>query len=259
MNYARIAVLDVDGVLAPHGEPISKRTRDLLRQIHNYSKIALASGKPAPYLEGLARGMGLTKTIIIGENGGVIYIPQEMSEIIFQDVDRRELTHFKLDLDKRFNNAIRYQQNMINITIFPNTSISVTEIGDECRKILRHYNFEKDLKLYIHVDSIDVVPRELDKQWAIDRISIALKIPLSRFIAVGDGINDIGMLSYVKSHNGTSISVGKDPDVKRSAQINFDTGLEALNYILIELEKSSGSLAQKTKDERSESDALALG
>ena len=54
-----LMICDVDGVLALPGRPIERETAELLQKIAVRAKIALASGKPAAYLEGLARGMGL--------------------------------------------------------------------------------------------------------------------------------------------------------------------------------------------------------
>jgi hydroxymethylpyrimidine pyrophosphatase-like HAD family hydrolase len=78
MKYGRMVVLDVDGVLAKHAEPISDEVRNLVKAISKYSEIAIASGKPAPYLEGLNRGIGLINATIIGENGGVVYLPTNL-------------------------------------------------------------------------------------------------------------------------------------------------------------------------------------
>ena len=77
MKAKHVVILDVDGVLAEHGQPVSSEISGLVRGISQRSLIALASGKPASYLEGLSRGMGLSNVIIIGENGGVIYFPRK--------------------------------------------------------------------------------------------------------------------------------------------------------------------------------------
>ena len=55
MKSKKIILLDVDGVLAEHGKPIPFEVSEVLKEISKRSKIVFASGKPAPYLEGLAR------------------------------------------------------------------------------------------------------------------------------------------------------------------------------------------------------------
>ena len=77
MKAKHVVILDVDGVLAKHGQPVSSEVSRLVREISQRSLIVLASGKPASYLEGLSRGIGLSNVIIIGENGGIIYFPRK--------------------------------------------------------------------------------------------------------------------------------------------------------------------------------------
>jgi HAD superfamily hydrolase (TIGR01484 family) len=225
MNYCRLVVLDVDGVLAQHSEPIGDEIRGLLTQISRYSEIALASGKPAPYLDGLARGIGLINTVVIGENGGAIYIPKTMEDILFCNRENIWIKHLKYELNNHMKNRIRYQQNIINITIFPKPPTMVKDVERECRKIIDQHNLNKNLKIFEHADSID-------KSWAIEVVSNKLKIPICKIIAVGDGINDIGMLKKVKDNKGISLSVGLNSEVMDVAEKNFRTGYETLKYIL---------------------------
>lgn len=236
MVYKRIVVLDVDGVLAAHGQPISREVAVLLKKISKISTLAFASGKPAPYLEGLARGIGLRDTIVVGENGGVIYIPQKELLTQFPEGDdkiKQMLSNLEWDLQTNLGKDILFQQNVVNITIFPKRSITVSKIQKECDNIFnRHPSFKDFFKMYVHVDSVDLVPKKLDKGWALDVISNEMDISISKFIAVGDGPNDLELLKKVNLYNGLSICVGNDPELLRFSRKKFKTGHEALKYIL---------------------------
>jgi HAD superfamily hydrolase (TIGR01484 family) len=247
MTDKGIVVLDVDGVLAPHGHPVSEEVARLLKKISNSSTMAFASGKPSPYLEGLARGIGLRDTIIVGENGGVIYIPQKKQLTQFLDCNdsiKEILSDLKMELEANMKNSIIFQQNLVNITIFPKNNTTVSDILEGCNNILSDHHVYRDLlKMYIHVDSIDLVPKGLDKSWALEIISNEMAIPMSRFIAVGDGINDLEMLNNVNLHNGLAICVGNNPDLLRVSKKNFQTGSEALICILNHLNSKSQTTA----------------
>ena len=230
MKSKKIILLDVDGVLAEHGKPIPFEVSEILKEISKRSKIVFASGKTAPYLEGLARGIGLSNTTIIGENGGVIYFPEKMEEIVFSELYpevREELRVLKEELDEKLNNKCWFQTNRVVVTVFPKTDFTIEDTEKKYKEVIKEQRL-CNIKLFIHIDSVDGVPKRLDKGWAMDKLSEDLNISKSNFIAVGDGDNDIPMM--IKA--GLSICIGNNPNVKRVADRSFKTGVEALNYIL---------------------------
>jgi HAD superfamily hydrolase (TIGR01484 family) len=250
MSYDRLVVLDVDGVLTEFGKPIANDTINLLREISKYAEISFASGKPRKYLKDIIlKKIKLPNTIQIGENGGDIYIPIKKKRIIFKN--KRGLKHLRKHIDNCLRGKIVYQRKIINITVFPNPKrpTKLKEIEEKSREIIDRNKFYGKFKIYVHPDCIDIVPIDLDKSWAIDRISKELGIPVNKFIAVGDGFNDIEMLNKVKNNKGVSISVGIKSEVINAAVEKFETGLEALNYILSYLrDVSEDPLDSKTKN-----------
>jgi hydroxymethylpyrimidine pyrophosphatase-like HAD family hydrolase len=138
----------------------------------------------------------------------------------------------KSELDTNLGNKIRYQQNVVNITVFPLPPTEVKDVEIECKRIMDNYFLYNKIKIFTHVDSIDILPFKLDKSLAVELVSTRLEIPLCNIIAVGDGVNDIEMLKKIKRNKGISLSVGTNSEVIKAAEKNFSTGYDALTYIL---------------------------
>jgi HAD superfamily hydrolase (TIGR01484 family) len=225
-----LLILDVDGVLARYDEPVSPEVSEILNKISKRVKVVFASGKSAPYLEGLARGTSLHNVAIIGENGGVIYFPEKMEEIVFSDLYpevKEELMVLRKELDKRLNNKCWFQSNKVVVTAFPKPNFTVETIEREYKEVIKEHKL-KNVKLLVHADAVDGIPKGLDKGWAVDKLSETLNISKSKFIAVGDSDSDIPMLNKT----GLSICIGNNPNVERVTDKAFKTGIEAFNYIL---------------------------
>jgi HAD superfamily hydrolase (TIGR01484 family) len=230
MKAKHVVILDVDGVLAKHGQPVSSEVSGLVRKISQRSLIALASGKPASYLEGLSRGIGLSKVIIIGENGGVIDFPEKREEIVFSDIYpevTKNLGILATELNKRLKGKCWFQPNKVTVTAFPKFDFTIKDTLKHFEGIIAERRL-KGIRLFAHVDAVDEVPEQLDKGWSLDILSDILNIGKSDFISVGDSDTDIPMLSKT----GLSICVGNNPNLKKVAHKTFATGVEALNYIL---------------------------
>lgn len=230
MKAKHVVILDVDGVLAKHGQPVSSEVSGLVREISQRSLIALASGKPASYLEGLSRGMGLSNVIIIGENGGVIYFPEKREEIVFSDLYpevTKNLEILATELNKKLKGKCWFQPNKVTVTAFPKLGFTLKDTLKHFEGVIAERGL-KGIRLFVHVDAVDAVPEQMDKGWALDILSNILNIGKSDFISVGDSDTDIPMLSKT----GLSICVGNNPNLKKVAHKMFATGVEALNYIL---------------------------
>lgn len=225
-----VVILDVDGVLAKHDQPVSSEVSGLVREISQRSLIALASGKPAFYLEGLSRGMGLSNVIIIGENGGVIYFPEKREEIVFSDLYpevAENLSTLATELNKRLKGKCWFQPNKVTLTAFPKPDFTIKDTLKHFEGVIAELGL-KGIRLFVHVDAVDAVPEQLDKGWALDILSDILNIGKPDFVSVGDSDTDIPMLSKT----GLSICVGNNLNLRKVAHKTFATGVEALNYIL---------------------------
>ena len=62
-------------------------------------------------------------------------------------------------------------------------------------------------------DWLDIVARDVNKAVALDDVRYRLNIPVERTVAVGDGVNDLGMLAWA----ARSVAMGHAPAIVRSA------------------------------------------
>ncbi|MGE5397185.1 MAG: HAD family hydrolase [Chitinophagales bacterium] len=223
-------VFDIDGVLADHSEPVAPAVAEKLVRIAAYARLIFASGKPAPYLEGLARGLGLEEVILIGENGGVVYFPVSREEYRFDD-QIRELQILAQELKERLKDKVWFQPNQVAVTMFPRQETTVADLEKAARQVLLDMGYHQ-MVLYVHEDAVDIVPHEMDKGWALDLVAGILDIQKSSMIVVGNGSNDIPMIQRA----GLSICIGENEDVVKEADITFHKVEDALIFILDRLE-----------------------
>jgi len=224
--FYKILLLDIDGVLSKHGEPIKIEVVNKLREISKKLEIIPISGKNVSYLEGLFRGIGIIPKCIVGENGGCIYFPKELKEYTyFHEMPKLAdiIERVKQDIAKKVSEAklkVWFRENKVAITCLTDNINALEEL------------LMKDLdltyfKMLRYPFAIQIVPKELDKGWATSKLSDILDVPLQSFIAIGDDERDVPMFRKV----GLSISIGDNKEAKESSSLNFTNIVEALNYI----------------------------
>ncbi|MGB9847129.1 MAG: HAD family hydrolase [Desulfotomaculales bacterium] len=229
-----LVILDVDGVLAPPGLPVPGDVAGLVREVAARCRVAFASGKPAPYLEGLARGMGLPDVPVIAENGGVVYLPDKKEEVVYTDLypeAGEETALLRARLAGRLAGRCWFQPNKVAVTGFPRGGFGVADLHREFEAAVAELGL-RSLVIYVHPDAVDAVPAGLDKGWGADVLADLLGLPKGDFAAVGDGPNDLPLLRKAS----LAVGVGDHPQVGREAAFSFPTGKDALAFLLSRLD-----------------------
>ena len=225
----RILLLDIDGVLSKHGEPVRIEVINKLKELSKKLEIIPISGKNVSYLEGLFRGIGIIPKCIVGENGGCIYFPKEL----------REYTYFHekpklIDAIEKIKKDIVEKVSENNLRVwFRENKVAITCLTDNI-DVLEELVKDLDLtyfKMLRYPFAIQIIPKDLDKGWATSKLSDLLDVPLKFFIAIGDDERDVPMFKRV----GLSISIGNNKRAKESSSLNFSSVIEALNYIKDEI------------------------
>lgn len=186
-------LFDVDGTLSAHGTAIPATVAQQLRDIEEKGiHIIIASGKPAHYLAGLARGMGLEKAKLIGENGCVIFDSATLKEIHLSkrlkeinDLEDAVLAHFK--------DNIWIQPNRVALTVFPLDQNKVPAIASYMKEPIT--SVAKDIIMYEHVDAVDIIPVGVNKAVAVKKLLKDLQVDRDQVLAVGDSTNDLPMFA----------------------------------------------------------------
>lgn len=229
----KLVVFDLDDTLAPTGAGVSEEALALLKQLEAMDRsIAICSGKPTYYLCGFARQLGLRKPVLIGENGAVIQIgidlpPKQYSVLPCSEGAKRSITLLRERIQEALPN-IWYQPNTVALTPFPEKP----EEFDTISRILEESKEElRDIKVFRHFDSFDIVPANLDKKAGLEFAGKLLNILPEEIIAVGNGTNDYPMFEAAGYALGVQV-----PDGDRVAK-NFETVEAALAHILERLRK----------------------
>ena len=209
----RLIAFDLDDTIAKLNRPASRRTvEELLDFERKGVRIALLSGKPASYLSGFVRQMGLVDPIISGENGvtvqyGAKFPPSQFLFTIELDKHSVEaLRTFEEVLRKKFLQDVWIQPNIVNLTSFP--------VRKEVREVLfefflgyveEHKQEFDGFKIYKHIDCIELVPPSVDKGVALKKIMEIEKLGKDQVGAVGDSVSDVPMFEQVENSFGIGI------------------------------------------------------
>lgn len=223
----RLLVFDLDSTLAPLGEGIGKKELELFRQLEDMGvTIAICSGKTCDYLCGFLRQVGLRKPVLIGENGAVIRFgidlpPVRHYRVPFSDDAKKSLNMIKKLLEEHFPH-IWFQPNKVGVTPFPTTEQEFESIEE----LLQQHRAEmKEIAVYRHIDSFDIVPAEINKAKGISYLMELMQISRLELIAIGDGVNDYPMFDLA------GFSVGVNVKEEHRVDVNCKNTLEMLQFL----------------------------
>lgn len=227
----QIVVFDIDNTLAQLNMPIEQKViTDILEIEKSGIRVILASGKPAIYLSGLARQIGLENPIIIGENGCTIYYsknipPHKVIKTNISSEQKALIKKIKIDIGNEFNDSIWFQPNVINITCFHYNNDTRLNLESYIHNLFENRNINDNLVYYEHNDSIDIVPRNINKGTAIVQVAKEENINISNVISVGDGVNDFPMFDV------SGYTIGVNLNGKYKVDREFENIADAVNYI----------------------------
>jgi len=224
MKY--LLVFDIDGTLVEPKEQINLTVIQLLRKLQEKAKIAIASGKNISYIAGFARGIGLTDFIAIGENGAVIFFPENFEEIVL--VKRPSfIDDLKTMVAKYFAPDIWFQPNKVQLTIFPKRPELIDPITSFLANQIQALGIKDKVVLIKHVDAIDILPASVNKGEAVGKVREILGIGKENVICVGDNENDIPMFEEA----GISILIGNKINYSKIT-LKFSNIVDCLEYLL---------------------------
>jgi len=224
---------DVDNTLCELNSKMKESTLNYLLAIKNKGiKIVLISGKPAIYLCGFVRQLGLSDITIVGENGAEIYydanVPPSKTFNLAQGKSKY-LNQIKSLLVEQFGESIWFQPNNINVTCFFNSDNLKLKIKEFLDQIFELKEYSNNLEIYEHIDCFDIVIKGITKGSAIKTLCSNDNISLDEVMTVGDSRNDFSMFDISKITIG--INLYEDYDVT----YKFDEIDDALSFILNEV------------------------
>lgn len=228
----KVLVFDVDGTLAKTENPISFSVAESLKALENkVERIVLISGRTAPYLAGLARGMGLCRALVAGENGGVIFDPVFLGEKTMAVIHPALITEIRETLVKGFG-EIWFQPNQTMLTAAPRDLNRIEELYQTVLglKAVKENKF----KINKYYDSVEVMPAENSKGRALAAIREILQVKREEVIVFGNTIVDLPMKEeagefYLISDSVESVGSGEYPKLEEVG--NFPRIEDAFAYL----------------------------
>lgn len=224
----KLVIFDLDSTLAPIGLGMGEEELKLFRKLEETGvQVAICSGKTCDYLCGFMRQVGLKDPILIGENGAVIRYgvdlpPKQHYRVPYSEEAAKSLHKIRQVLQARFPH-IWFQPNKIGVTPFPTNEMEFEKI----EAVLREYKEElKDVKVFRHMDSFDIVPAQIDKAVGISYLLKIRNLNPGDIIAVGDGVNDYAMFELA----GFSVGVNVKEDFR--VDKNCKSTLEMLQFMV---------------------------
>lgn len=224
----KLLAFDLDGTLAQIGKGMLPEHVDQLRLLETSGyRIAIVSGKPVDYLCGFARQLGLTRPILVGENGAVIQIgvdlpPRDFHILPYSQEAKQSIDHIRTQINVLLPD-LWYQPNLVMLTPFPKNQAEFDIIA-ACLK--KNKPYLKDVQVYRHADSFDIVPCGVNKYNGMAYLGKLLDIPPGNVIAVGDGVNDYPMFDYAGYAIGVHVAQEDNVD------INFSNIGQVLAHLL---------------------------
>lgn len=218
----KVAMFDIDGILNEHGGNILESSKIAIKKLRKLGvRVCFASGKHAWYIQGGLVWSGLLEkdTIIIGENGGVIFDPHSRKNIVEDKFlgDVRKLRSIFYNLYSSKEGFLKFagmtvweepKESLFNL--YPQNISDVPRLAKNLKEILEINN----LNLYCveNPDSVDVIQEGINKATGIKRVCDWFGITMDDIVAFGDSYNDTEMLTEV----GFAVTVGNGkPEIKQ--------------------------------------------
>ncbi len=247
-NAYRLLVIDIDGTLVNRYGTISDRDKTALSRAQEAGiQVALSTGRGRQATVGIIRELSLDSYHVLFDGALVsrldsseeIYASPISKELVRQMIDAAHecrvdlelftVTHYFVERETWSSQAHRdffstyptivdfrqvwERERVIKgglVSISPEESVKT---ADFCRRLERHLDFSlARTPAYPGVNFFNVLAPGVSKGKALEKLAAHLKVPLSEVIAVGDGINDISLLTTA----GLAIAMGNAEDEVKS-------------------------------------------
>ena len=243
-NPYKLLVVDIDGTLIDKNGAISAEDKDALARAGDSGiQVSLSTGRVVQACLRIISQLSLDgyhmffdgALVSNPEKGEEVYVKPIGEELVRQIVDFVHLNEINLDLysathyfveRETWSTDIRRQFFGIEPTVIDFTNlwqkeriIKGTLVVLSAEERAKADNFRRQFKSSLHfsgtrtpaypeVDFINVVAPDVSKGKALEALASFLEIPLTEVIAIGDGANDISLLSSA----GLAVAMDNAPD-----------------------------------------------
>ncbi|MGE5474277.1 MAG: HAD family hydrolase [Ignavibacteriales bacterium] len=223
MKTVYVLFMDVDGTMSKGGIVDANEFRDFISTIKAIETrddveihVVLASGRPAPYLQGIQVFCSeLKKPFIIAENGSILVVnyaqgfdyemlmPQQHRDIMFavkaklRSISEIEGFEFTVERGKEYSISVKWPEKYNSIKFFEVFERFMAEFFDP--------HTLKQISWAFTSDSIDVFGASTSKrsgvQEVLRRYAQYQEIDVDRVLYAGDSHNDMEAAELVRKHD----------------------------------------------------------
>ncbi len=256
----QLLVVDIDGTLLNKNGVISSADRDAISRVVDMGiRVSLSTGRVTKAAINIIDQLSLDSFHMFFDGALVsnprsnekIYVKPIEAELVRQAIEYARSQDINIDfysanqyfIEKEtwvsdirrdffglkstivdFNELWR-KETIIKGTIVVRTDEEKAKAGSFCEYFEGSLNFSRtDTPAYPGIDFINVVDSHVSKGKALEALTSYLLIPLNRVMAIGDGDNDISLLSRA----GLGIAMGNAPDELK----------EVADYVTLDVENS---------------------
>jgi Cof subfamily protein (haloacid dehalogenase superfamily) len=257
-----LVALDVDGTIMTEGGNISDAVRHEIQRLRDAGhQVMIATGRSVDMTLPVLERLGLTSDYVVCSNGAITLGRDDTSDtgyapVFIEEFDPSEvLTTVAGSLDGAGFAVEDAHGNMFYKGTFPQAAITDTSREVEFDELLTisatrvvvlspSHSLEEFLEIVesmgLHKVSynvgwtawLDIAPFGVTKATAMERVRAWLEVPQDHVMAVGDGRNDIDMLTWA-SRSGRGVAMGQAPDdvievASETTGADVDDGLAAV-------------------------------
>lgn len=203
----RVLISDIEGCVVPAG-PAPWSLRALTRlaglaaagEAGRGPRLALSSGRPAQFVEAVARMLGL-ETPALAENGAVLVEPRTgRTRVLYTREQARLMAEVRRFCERAFaaDGGVHVPAGRelgVALVLEPGRR---DEAEDLCEAVTRRLAGEaglpvEELRISWNAGSVDITPRGIDKGTGLRMLLEELGLDPGEVMAVGDGGNDLPM------------------------------------------------------------------
>jgi Cof subfamily protein (haloacid dehalogenase superfamily) len=238
---AWLVALDIDGTIMTEGGGISDAVSGEITRLQEAGhEVMIATGRSVAMTLPVVKRLGLTADYVVCSNGAITLGRDETAEdgyktVYVEEFDPSEvLTTINGGLEgagyavEDADGLMLYKGAFPDVALSPNSrrvefdellGISATRVVvmspshslEEFLEIVESMGLHKVTYNVGWTAWLDIAPFGVTKATALERVRSWVGVPASRVMAVGDGRNDIDMLSWA-AREGRGVAMGQAPD-----------------------------------------------
>ena len=228
-----LLVLDLDGTVFGTSRLLLEEIEKIRNLIDSGVRVIISSGRTLHYVLGIARCLGI-EDIIICEEGTVTYDCRNHKLSLLGE--QKDLILLKNNLSSWLPFCIipkeaHHDKNVI-IALDREPRINVDDFLHEVSEVISNKNL--NLNLTRSDEMINLMPPNITKGFALDKVLQSEKINPNSVVAIGDSLNDLSVFDAVKYSIAVSNShdLVKEKSFYTSNKTNGDCVSEVIDFIL---------------------------